>query len=129
MQGRGRSAPRPARPAPRALPHRPLGRKLHVAMRRVLAALLPVLLVLAIVFLPALAPAPPRSGGSFGGRGGFRSSGGGFSRSAPSGGTGRSWGGGPNVIVTPGWGWGWGFSPFGGYGYGGCGPVGTVMLL
>src|SRR6266700_1235878 len=87
--------------------------------------LLAVLLVLTIWALPALALAGPRSGGSFGGRLGFRSS--------PSFSTPRSYsspgygynGGGSHFIFAPGWGWGWG-----GYGLGGgFGLVGTLMVV
>jgi uncharacterized membrane protein len=86
------------------------------------------LLVLAILVMPALALAGPRSGGSFGGRLGFRSPGGGFG-SAPSrsyyGGGSSYYGGGPSYHIFPGFGWGWG-----GYGYGGgFGLVGTVLTL
>ena len=88
---------------------------------RVLVA---VLLVLTIWALPALALAGPRSGGSFSGRSGFRSS--------PSFSTPRSYGspgygysgGGSHFIFAPGWGWGFG----GGYG-GGLGLFGTLMVV
>src|SRR5215213_2382278 len=73
---------------------------------------------LALVMAPALADAAPRSGGSFSGRGGFRSGGGSFSRGpAPApGGYSR----GPNVVIFP----GWGFLPFGG-----GGGIGSVMMV
>jgi uncharacterized membrane protein len=82
-------------------------------------------LALAMVVGPALALAGPRSGGSFGSRSGFRS-GSGFSSSAPrySGGGTRSYGGGTNIHIFPGFGWGWG--PMG---YGGFGLVGGVVTL
>jgi len=86
--------------------------------------LLTVLAVLAMLVLPALALAGPRSGGSFGSRGGFRS-GGGYSapRSYSSPGYGYS-GGGSHFIFAPGWGWG------GGYGFGGgLGLFGTVLVV
>ncbi len=83
------------------------------------------LLVTAFVALPTLALAGPRSGGSFGGRSGFRSAPS-FSRSR-SYSTGRN--GGTNVIVTPGFGWGlggWGWGPFG---YGGGFGLGTLVMV
>jgi uncharacterized membrane protein len=84
------------------------------------------LLVLAIVVMPALALAGPRSGGSFGGRLGFRSPGGGFGSAPPRsyyGGGSSYYGGGPSVHIFPGFGWG-------GYGYGGgFGLFGTVLTL
>jgi uncharacterized membrane protein len=77
---------------------------------------------LAMLIVPALALAGPRSGGSFGSRGGFRSS---PSYSMP-----RSYsspgysGGGSHFFFMPGWGWG------GGYGFGGgFGMFGTLMVL
>lgn len=78
----------------------------------------------ALVLAPIAAMAGPRSGGSFSGRGGFRS-GGGSSRvpmRAP-----RPSGGGTNVVVIPGGGYGYGFSPFG-YG-GGIGLTGAVLMM
>lgn len=89
------------------------------------------MLVVLLLALPAAVLAGPRSGGSFGGRSGFRSSGGGFGSRSSGGGYSRGYGrsSGPNVFVTPGFGWGWGPSWFGG-GYGaGCGPVGTLATL
>jgi uncharacterized membrane protein len=72
------------------------------------------------VLLPSLALAAPRSGGSFSGRGGFRS-GAGLSRSY---GSGRSgYGGGSSFFFLPSFGWG-----FGGYG-GGMGLMGSLVLL
>jgi uncharacterized membrane protein len=72
---------------------------------------------------PAIAAAGPRSGGSFGGRLGFRS-GGGMSTPSPGysgGGYGRSYyGGGPHFMFFPG---------FGGYGFGGFGMVGPLLGL
>jgi uncharacterized membrane protein len=87
-------------------------------------ALLTILMVLTVMVLPALAVAGPRSGGSFGGRLGFRSS--------PSFSTPRSYsspgysGGGSHFIFAPGWGWG-----FGGYGMGGggMGLFGTLLVV
>jgi uncharacterized membrane protein len=80
------------------------------------------LAVLAMLIVPALALAGPRSGGSFGSRGGFRSS---PSYSMP-----RSYsspgysGGGSHFFFLPSWGWG------GGYGFGGgFGIFGTLMVL
>jgi uncharacterized membrane protein len=90
-------------------------------MKRVKGLLL-VSALLAFVLLPALALAAPRSGGSFSGRGGFRSGGGsysrGYSRSAPRGRAGN------NFIIFPGF--GWGFLPFGG---GGGGLLGTLIIV
>jgi uncharacterized membrane protein len=89
--------------------------------------------LLALVLMPALALAAPRSGGSFGGRQGFRSNGGGFSSGGgysngggySSGGYGRSYGGGSNFVFLPSWGGGWGY---GGYG-GGLGLFGTLVVF
>lgn len=64
-----------------------------------------------------------RSGGSFSGRGGFRSSGSSFSRSYSSG---RTPSGGTNVVVMPGFGFGWGFLPFMG---GGGSLLGSLVVL
>jgi uncharacterized membrane protein len=90
------------------------------------------LALLAIVLLPALALARPMSGGSFGGRTGFRSSGGGFSSGGFSngggysgGGYGRSYGGGSNFVFLPSFGGG-----YGGFGYGGgVGIFGTLIVM
>jgi uncharacterized membrane protein len=83
---------------------------------------LSILAMLAMLIVPALALAGPRSGGSFGSRGGFRSS---PSYSMP-----RSYsspgysGGGSHFFFLPGWGWG------GGYGFGGgFGMFGTLVVL
>jgi uncharacterized membrane protein len=88
-----------------------------------------VLALLAIVLLPAVALAGPRSGGSFGGRMGFRSSGGGFSSgSGYSGGSyGRSnYGGGSSYFYAPTYGYGgWGLGGWGG----GIGLFGTLFVL
>src|SRR5947208_3163973 len=85
--------------------------------------ILTALAVLTIVLLPALALAGPRSGGSFGGRLGFRS-GSGFSAPRSYSAPGYS-GGGSHFIFAPGWGWGWG-----GYGLGGgLGLFGTVLVV
>jgi uncharacterized membrane protein len=99
-----------------------------------------VLAVLAAGGQPSDAWAGPRSGGSFSGRGGFRS-GGGSSR-APSRSSYRSYSsspyspspsGGNHIIVVPGGGYGYGYSPFhygGGYGGGGgFGFSGTILML
>jgi uncharacterized membrane protein len=92
-----------------------------------------LILVMAAAFaLPWDAVAGPRSGGSFSGRGGFRS-GGGSSTRTPS----RSYrsyssgpSGGHNIIVVPGGGYGYGYSPFGyGGGGGGFGFSGTILML
>jgi uncharacterized membrane protein len=77
--------------------------------------------LLLLVLEPAIALAA-RSGGSFSGRGGFRSGGGAFSRSRA---LHRAPGvGGPNFIIFPGF--GWGLSPVGA---GGCGFGGSLMML
>lgn len=94
---------------------------------RLVRVLTLALLVLAIVVVPALALAGPRSGGSFGGRLGFRSGGGASAPRSYSGGGSsyRYGGGGTNIHVFPGFGWGWG-----GFGYGGgFGLMGTVVVL
>jgi uncharacterized membrane protein len=90
-----------------------------------------VVFLIGALALPWDAFAGPRSGGSFSGRGGFRS-GGGSSMRVPS----RSYrsypsGGGTNVVVVPGGGYGYGYSPGYGYGYGGggFGLGGTVLML
>lgn len=91
-----------------------------------LSRLLLVFAVLACVLVPALALAGPRSGGSFGGRMGFRSGGGMTApRGYSGGGYGRSYGGGggPSFFFFPGFGWG-------GYGYGGGASfLGTLAML
>lgn len=91
--------------------------------RRVLPLL--VAAVLALLATPLAAMAGPRSGSSFGGRIGFRSTPS-MPRSYSSGRSGYGTRG-PNVIVFPGFGWGWGLSPFGMGG--GFGMVGTLMML
>ncbi|HEX3694892.1 MAG TPA: DUF1517 domain-containing protein [Polyangia bacterium] len=84
-----------------------------------------VVAALSLLILPAVALAGPRSGGSFGGRLGFRSGGGSsMPRSYSGGGYGNGYGGGSHFFFLPGWGWG------GGYGYGGgMGLFGTLMLV
>jgi uncharacterized membrane protein len=88
-----------------------------------------LLALLAIVFLPMAAFAGPRSGGSFGGRMGFRSSGGGFSSGSgySGGGYGRStYGGGNTYIYGSPFGYGgWGMGGWGG----GIGLFGTLFVL
>src|SRR5688572_2589332 len=88
-----------------------------------LARLLLATSLLALVLAPALAAAAPRSGGSFSGRGGFRSSGSSASRGySPSSRTRGS--GGPSVVISPSF---WGFGPFG---MGGGGSMlGTLLML
>jgi uncharacterized membrane protein len=86
--------------------------------RRVVAALV---LALALIAAPALALAGPRSGGSFGGRLGFRSSGGGFSTPRGSS-SGYGYGGGHSFFFLPSFGWG------GGYGFGGGGLSSLLVL-
>src|SRR4051812_27137625 len=112
----------PSYPTPRSgLPRLPAwGRRMAVAIALALVAWL---------VLPLDALAGPRSGGSFSGRGGFRS-GGGSSVRVPS----RSYrsypsGGGNNIVVVPGGGYGYGYSPFGYGGGGGFGFGGTVLML
>jgi uncharacterized membrane protein len=85
-----------------------------------------LLALFALILVPAIALAG-RSGGSFGGRSGFRS-GGGFSSGSGSysrGSYGRSYGGGggTHFFFLPSWG-------FGGYGYGGGpGIFGTLIIM
>jgi uncharacterized membrane protein len=83
-----------------------------------------VLALALVVLMPALALAGPRSGGSFGGRLGFRSSGGYQSapRSYSGGGNYYGGGSGSHFIFMPGWGWG-------GMGYGGMSLFGTLFVL
>jgi uncharacterized membrane protein len=83
-----------------------------------------VLLLAFALVAAGTAYAAPRSGGSFGGLRGFRStpSGGGISRSY---GSGRNFGGGSSFVVLPSFGWG-----YGGWGYGGgMGMVGSLLVL
>jgi uncharacterized membrane protein len=89
-------------------------------MRRRVVALL-IAAVLAFVIAPAAAMALPRSGGSFGGRSGFRMS---PRVNMPrSYSTGRGYGGGgSHFFFFPSFGWGWG-------GYGGGSPIGTLLFL
>jgi uncharacterized membrane protein len=93
-----------------------------------------LLALLAIVFLPMVAMAGPRSGGSFGGRMGFRSGGGFGSGSSysgggySSGGYGRSYGGGNTYVYGSPFGYShWGWAPWG-WG-GGFGGIGTLFVL
>jgi uncharacterized membrane protein len=78
-----------------------------------------------VSFLVAsVAQAGPRSGGSFGGLRGFRSSpsGGGLSRSFSGS---RNYGGGSSFVFLPSFGWG-----YGGWGYGGgMGTMGSLLLV
>lgn len=94
-----------------------------MTVRRI-ARWLRVLALAVVVLMPALALAGPRSGGSFGGRLGFRSSGGYNSapRSYSGGGNYYGGGSGSHFIFMPGWGWG-------GMGYGGMGLFGTLFVL
>jgi uncharacterized membrane protein len=98
---------------------------LRLTMRKMRKWLLPMFLfgLFAFVVAPAIAEARPRSGGSFSGRGGFRSAPRGFS-SNPGNNYRGSRGGGSNFIFLPGFGWGWG-----GYGGGGGSILGTLLLL
>jgi uncharacterized membrane protein len=99
---------------------------------RVLALLIALFaLIVGPLVLTEDAQAGPRSGGSFSGRGGFRSSGGSARSSSrsyrsPSSG---SWGGGNHVVVVPGGGYGYGYSPFGYGGGGGFGFGGSILTL
>ena len=94
-----------------------------MTVRRI-ARWLKVLVLALVVLMPALALAGPRSGGSFGGRLGFRSSGGYNSapRSYSGGGNYYGGGSGSHFIFMPGWGWG-------GMGYGGPGLFGSLLVL
>jgi uncharacterized membrane protein len=83
---------------------------------------LSILALLTMLIVPALALAGPRSGGSFGSRGGFRSSPSySMPRSYSSPGSGYGYGGGSHFFFLPSWGWG------GGYGFGG--GFGTLIVL
>lgn len=73
-----------------------------------------VALWIALLALPTLALAGPRSGGSFGGRLGFRNGGGFSTPRSGSSGYGYGSGGGHSFFFLPSFGWGWG-----GMGYGG----------
>jgi uncharacterized membrane protein len=85
--------------------------------------LLALVTVISLLVLPGLALAGPRSGGSFGGRLGFRSSGSGSSYSMPRSYSTPGYGGGNHFFFMPGWG-------FGGYGFGGgLGMFGTLMVV
>ena len=85
---------------------------------------LKVLVLAVVVLAPTLAMAGPRSGGSFGGRLGFRSGGGMTApRSYSGGGNYYGGGSGSHFFFLPGWGWG-------GMGYGGgMGLFGTLFVL
>lgn len=89
--------------------------------KRVMALLAAAVLTFLVDTTAALAA--PRSGGSFSGRGGFRSSGGSYSRGYSQGR--RSTGGGSNFIFLPSFGWGWGFGGYGGGGFG----FGSLLML
>ena len=85
--------------------------------------LLRLLCLVCLLVASGLAYAGPKSGGSFGGLSGFRSSSSGASRglSRSSG----SYGGGSSFVFLPSFGWG-----YGGWGFGGgMGMVGTLMLV
>lgn len=90
------------------------------------------LLLAFILFIPVAAWAQARSGSSFGGRSGFRSSSGGGLSSPRGYGYGPSrglgYGSGTNVIVMPGLGWGFGGMGYGG-GFGSFGLFGTLMMI
>jgi uncharacterized membrane protein len=74
--------------------------------------------VLAFFVDVSAAFAAPRSGGSFSGRGGFRSGGGSFSRSYGQGRSTYGGGGGSHFFFVPSFGWGWGGGYGGGFGFG-----------
>ena len=99
-------------------------RRRRLAFRPRLAAILGlVALALFVALAPVVALAGPRSGASFGGRMGFRSSP--SSSSMPrsySGGGRPSYGGGTHFFFLP------GFGGYGGYG-GGMGLFGTIFVL
>jgi uncharacterized membrane protein len=76
-----------------------------------------------LTLLPEFAQAGPRSGASFSGRSGFRSSPGAFSRGYSSPGRTGYGGGGSSFLFFPSFGWGWG-----GYG-GGFGMMGSLVVL
>lgn len=94
-------------------------------MNRRMKGLLLLSGLLAFLVLPTLALARPRSGGSFSGRGGFRSGGGSYSRSYGRPAPRARGGGGPSFVFLPGFGWG---SPFG-FGGGGGSMLGTLLLV
>ncbi len=82
-----------------------------------------VLLLFCILIAAGAAYAGPRSGGSFGGFKGFRSSSGEIARSPAS--SPGSYGGGSSFVFLPSFGWG-----YGGWGYGGgMGMLGTLVLV
>jgi uncharacterized membrane protein len=92
-------------------------------MRRI--ALL-VVALLVLVIAPAAAMALPRSGGSFGGRSGFRAAPRTSMPRSYSSGRGSYGGGGSHFVFLPSFGWGGGY----GYGYGGgIGLFGTLIML
>jgi uncharacterized membrane protein len=105
----------------------PVGKLRPIMKKRILAVVAAAFLALFFVQGTA-ALAGPRSGGSFGGRPGFRVSpgGGGFSRPGYSGGynSGRGYygGGGSHFFFFPSFGWG-------GYGYGGGFGFGSLMTI
>ena len=82
-----------------------------------------VLLLFCVLIAAGAANAGPRSGGSFGGFKGFRSSPGGIARSPAS--SPGSYGGGSSFVLLPSFGWG-----YGGWGYGGgMGMMGSLVLV
>jgi uncharacterized membrane protein len=77
-----------------------------------------------LLVMSSVALAAPKSGGSFGGLRGFRSSSGGPSRSYSTPGRGN-YGGGSSFIFLPSFGWG-----YGGWGFGGgMGMVGSLLIV
>jgi uncharacterized membrane protein len=92
-------------------------------MMRLLMRLLRLFCLVSFL-VASVAQAGPRSGGSFGGLRGFRSSpsGGGLSRSFSGS---RNYGGGSSFVFLPSFGWG-----YGGWGYGGgMGTMGSLLLV
>ena len=85
--------------------------------------LIRTLCLVCLLVTSGIAYAGPKSGGSFGGLSGFRSSSGGLSRGLSSGRS--SYGGGSSFVFLPSFGWG-----YGGWGFGGgLGSVGSLMLI
>lgn len=78
------------------------------------------------LLISSIVEARPRSGSSFSGRSGFRSSSGSSGSSSRSYSSGRTnYGGGSSFVFLPSFGWG-----MGGFGMGGgCGSLGTLMIL
>jgi uncharacterized membrane protein len=90
--------------------------------RRAKLARTRALCLVCLLVVSGLAYAGPRSGGSFGGLSGFRSSSGSASRGLAR--SSGSYGGGSSFVFLPSFGWG-----YGGWGGGGMGMVGSLMLV